>query len=49
MWPPLFFCTPKETGNKGLRGLRPGYGENHCLRRSLETAIAQSPDKPDNA
>ena len=24
-------------------------GENHCLRRSLETAIAQSPDKPDNA
>ena len=29
----------------------PGHevGENHCLRRSLETAIAQSPDKPDDA
>ena len=24
-------------------------GENHCLRRSLETAIAQSPDRPDDA
>ena len=24
-------------------------GENHCLRRSLATAISQSPDRPDDA